>query len=677
MAHSLAKIVIPYTTARLCRSKIAATCLVTILAFFGRCSFGQTGAVTRALFDGMTLTGWEGDLDYWRVEQGVIIGEIPQGQSLRKNTWLVWRGGELADFDLRLQVKLTGAPTANSGIQLRCQVKDVDHVSGYQADLDQGATWLGRIYDEHGRALLAERGTRVSIAANGQRKVETFAPANQFAVLFRNNAWNDYRIVGIGHHVAVFVNGTMFSELRDQQTGERDLQGLLAFQLHSGPHTRVEFRNIRLETLKADDSRLGEFSIRQPKRKATETAGVFPKSKDGSSLNMGFETGSLVGWKATGDAFKGQPVNNDGIASRWTGQTSNKNGEFFIGVFEIVKDQGTGTLTSPTFKVTQPYASFLIGGGDQKSTRVELVQIDDGREKETVVFTAFGNRREQMRRVAVDLSKYKDRRLFIRLIDENPGAWGHLNFDDFRFHDKRPPTTESPTVWRSTRNPLLSHLVPNPVDPHSQSNGSATIAQMHVPDGVSADVVAAEPHLHQPMAFTFDAKGRLWVVEGHSYPKKRPAGEGLDRVLIFSDADGDGSFETRKVFIEGLNLVSGLEVGYGGVWIGAAPELLFIPDKNRDDRPDSPPVVLLDGFGYADTHETLNSLVWGRTDGCTETRVCSTSRRSASRSRRMKSASNSVRVCGAIIRRGTRSKSLLTEAATSGASTSTSSASCS
>ena len=87
--------------------------------------------------------------------------------------------------------------------------------------------------------------------------------------------------------------------------------------------------------------------------------------------------------------------------------------------------------------------------------------------------------------------------------------------------------------------------------------------------------------------------------------------KGIDKVVIFADEDGDGSFETRKVFAEGLNLASGIEIGYGGVWIGAAPELLFIPDRNKDDIPDGPPEVLLDGFGYQDTHETLNSFLWG------------------------------------------------------------------
>ncbi|MGH7201917.1 MAG: PVC-type heme-binding CxxCH protein, partial [Planctomycetaceae bacterium] len=84
-----------------------------------------------------------------------------------------------------------------------------------------------------------------------------------------------------------------------------------------------------------------------------------------------------------------------------------------------------------------------------------------------------------------------------------------------------------------------------------------------------------------------------------------------DKILILEDADADGTFETRKVFIEGLNLVSGLEVGFGGVWVGAAPYLMFIPDKDRDDKPDSKPRILLDGFGYHDTHETLNSFTWG------------------------------------------------------------------
>ena len=564
------------------------------------------------LFDGKSLDGWEGDPKHWRVEGGTIIGEIPAGETLRKNTWLVWRGGTLRDFDLRLQVKLTGAAAANSGIQFRCQVENVDHVSGYQADLDQGATWLGRIYDEHGRALLVERGTRVEIEPDGARKTQTLAPAAQYGVLFREDDWNDYRIVGIGDRVSVFVNGTLFSDLRDRQLGESDLSGSLALQLHSGPQTRVAFRDMTLEVLEPNDSRLGSFEIEVPNAESESDIGHAPRASDGTELDLGFESGNLAGWTATGNAFKDQPVNRDGIANRWRGQSSNKQGDYFIGGFEIVQDGGTGTLKSDPFNVSHPFASFLIGGGDADSTRVEIVKVDTQGAPITVIHKATGNRREQMRRVVVDLREHQGSEISIALIDNNSGAWGHLNFDDFRFHSELPKSIAATPMWRSTANPLLHHLVPNKVDSKvSGDTGSATLSQMHVPEGFSVDLIAAEPDLHQPMAFTFDARGRLWVVEGNSYPQKRPRGEGLDRILILTDTDGDGTFENRKIFAEGLNLVSGMEVGHGGVWIGAAPELLFIPDLDGDDVPDSEPQVLLDGFGYADTHETLNSFLWG------------------------------------------------------------------
>lgn len=586
---------------------LASCCVFSLLTP----AFGQSSDNSIELFDGESLNGWEGDPAHWRVEDGVIVGEIPKGQSLDKNTWLVWKDGELADFDLQLQFRLTGLPTANSGIQFRCQVDNVDHVSGYQADLDMGATWLGRIYDEHARALLVERGSRVRISATGQRHVETFAPANPYAVLFRENAWNDYRIAAIGDHIAVYVNGTLFSELQDLQNGEQDLQGSLAFQLHSGPETRIEFREIRLQRLTNDSGLLADFSIKPQIQPDAKTAGIVPAGADGSPLNPGFESGDLKGWTSTGDAFRNQPVKDDGIPSRWPGQISNKDGHFFIGGYEFVQDSGTGTLTSSMFKTTHPYASFLIGGGEELSTRVELVQLAEDGTEESVIFTAGGKNQEQMRRVTIDLRKLKDISVVVRLVDENSSGWGHLNFDDFRFHDEPPTSVEGTTVWRSAANPVLQHLIPNTVTTDSAERGTETAAQMFVPPGFSVDVVIAEPQLHQPMAFTFDARGRLWVVEGHSYPQKRPEGEGLDRVLIFSDSDGDGRFEDRRLFAEGLNLVSGLEVGHGGVWIGAAPQLLFIPDKDGNDQPDSEPQVLLDGFGYADTHETLNSFMWG------------------------------------------------------------------
>jgi len=142
-------------------------------------------------------------------------------------------------------------------------------------------------------------------------------------------------------------------------------------------------------------------------------------------------------------------------------------------------------------------------------------------------------------------------------------------------------------------------------------SGTDAAAHMSVPQGFHVQLAAGEPQVHQPVAMAFDHKGRLWVAEAYTYPKRAPEGQGLDKIIILEDTDHDGVFDSRKQFIEGLNLVSGLEVGFGGVWVGAAPYLMFIPDANGDDTPDSQPQILLDGFGYQDTHETLNAFNWG------------------------------------------------------------------
>ena len=135
---------------------------------------------------------------------------------------------------------------------------------------------------------------------------------------------------------------------------------------------------------------------------------------------------------------------------------------------------------------------------------------------------------------------------------------------------------------------------------------------MTLPPGFTATLFAGEPDVVQPIAFTHrrprPALGRRGATR---IPIRAPEGKGKDRILIFEDTDGDGKFDKRTVFAEKLNLVSGLEVGFGGVWVGAAPYLLFIPDKDGDDKPDGAPQVLLDGWGYQDTHETLNTLHLG------------------------------------------------------------------
>ena len=336
--------------------------------------------------------------------------------------------------------------------------------------------------------------------------------------------------------------------------------------------------------------------------------GIAPES-EGRPLNLDFETGTLDGWTASGDAFVLAPAERAANGGRAADQKA------ALGSWWVTSSPGgsarTGTLTSAPFRVTHPYASFLVSGGAFASTRVELVLTGN----DTVVYTISGADQAALRPAVADLSAHVGREIFIRLVDQETGAptavyikenpWAHLNFDRFRFHDTRP-------YFPNEIRPAEMSVLP-PMDPvrHAGLSGEEAARAMTLPKGFSVMLAAAEPDVVKPIAFALDDRGRLWVAEGHTYPTRAAEGGGKDRILILEDTNGDGRLDSRKVFTEGLNLVSGIEFGFGGVWVGAAPNLLFIPADEANDRPSGPPQVLLDGWGYQDTHETLNTFTWG------------------------------------------------------------------
>ena len=135
------------------------------------------------------------------------------------------------------------------------------------------------------------------------------------------------------------------------------------------------------------------------------------------------------------------------------------------------------------------------------------------------------------------------------------------------------------------------------------------IKRMTVPDGFEVELVASEPAIANPVAMTFDERGRIWITESFEYPRSEP-GEGRDRIKVLEDTDGDGQAERVTIFAEGLNIPSGIAVGWGGVWVANAPDLLFLRDTDGDGRADQREVVV-SGFGRTDTHELPNSLTWG------------------------------------------------------------------
>ena len=137
-----------------------------------------------------------------------------------------------------------------------------------------------------------------------------------------------------------------------------------------------------------------------------------------------------------------------------------------------------------------------------------------------------------------------------------------------------------------------------------------SLAALKVPAGFDVSLFAGEPDVHQPLAFTFDDRGRLWVIENYSYPEWNA--DAYDRIVIFEDTDQDGQFDKKKVFLDDGHQLTGIEIGFGGVWCTAAPYLIFIPDGDRDDQPDGPPQILLDGFNLREIgHNVVNGLRWG------------------------------------------------------------------
>ncbi|MHA4895291.1 PVC-type heme-binding CxxCH protein [Pedobacter sp. PWIIR3] len=345
-------------------------------------------------------------------------------------------------------------------------------------------------------------------------------------------------------------------------------------------------------------------------KKDVAIAGIVPK-KGNKVLNLNFEKGTLEDWTATGDAFSNPLVTTDQTTVYEKDMNTGIAGKYFVSSGGTKNYKRTGTLTSVPFTVTQPYASFKVSGGALQDTRVELVEADNN----NVIFQITGAGRATLQPVIVDLRAQLNKEIYIRLVDSETGisqipyigddVWGHINFDDFLFYPVKP---NFPNELKKEDIIILPPL--DPVINAGLSPQKAAEAMSPKP-GFTVKLAAAEPDVVRPISFTIDARGRLWVVEAHTYPVRAPEGQGKDRILILEDTNGDGTLDKRTVFMEGLNLVSGIEIGMGGVWLGAAPNLLFIPVDMKTDKPTGPPQIVLDGWGYDDTHEILNNLRWG------------------------------------------------------------------
>lgn len=202
------------------------------------------------IFDGKTLAGWEGDPKYWRVEGGALVGEVTPDTILKRNSFIIWRGGVTRDFELKVDYRVSAL--GNSGINYRSVEVPGEAwaLKGYQADIEGQDRWSGQIYEERGRTFLAMRGqiTRVR-AGHTPEIIGSLGESAALQSLVKKEDWNSYHLIVRGNVLIHLLNGHLMSQVIDDDADARRSDGLLGVQVHVGPPMKIEYRNFRLKTL--------------------------------------------------------------------------------------------------------------------------------------------------------------------------------------------------------------------------------------------------------------------------------------------------------------------------------------------------------------------------------------------------------------------------------------------
>lgn len=226
--------------------------LVPLLA--GRCKpvsrKAEEGTFVK-IFDGSSFEGWEADSNFWTIENGAAVGQVLPGQQIRSNTFLIWKGGEPADFEFKAQYRISAG--GNSGVQYRSErVKNIPYaLKGYQADIDGANTYTGQNYEERGRGFLAMRGQKVILKAN-QKPVVTDSTGLGSPAALKNSikgGWNEIHIIAKGNSMQHFINGVLMSEAIEEDTVNGRSSGLIGMQVHVAPQMKVEYKEIYLKLL--------------------------------------------------------------------------------------------------------------------------------------------------------------------------------------------------------------------------------------------------------------------------------------------------------------------------------------------------------------------------------------------------------------------------------------------
>jgi hypothetical protein len=206
-----------------------------------------------SIFDG-SMKGWDGDPAFWHAANGVLTGESSAENPVKQNTFVIWRGGAPKDFELKVDYRLS---STNSGIQIRSVQlpagPDIGKwvMKGYQADIDAENQFTGQIYEERGRGFLAMRGQATFIGESGPPHIigTLQRSPDELKALIKTGDWNQVHLIARGSTITQILNGAVMSMVVDEDQQNRQLGGLLGFQMHVGPPMKIELRNVWLKTL--------------------------------------------------------------------------------------------------------------------------------------------------------------------------------------------------------------------------------------------------------------------------------------------------------------------------------------------------------------------------------------------------------------------------------------------
>lgn len=233
---------------------LALAALIILLSGFTIAKLKDDGF--KPMFDGKTLNGWEGDPKYWRAENGEIIGEITPETIIKVNTFLIWKGGHPANFELKVSYRISAK--GNSGVNYRSvRVDSLPYaLKGYQADIDGKdkynlgyPRYSGQNYEERGRQFLALRGQKTVIGNGKPIVIDSTGTKEELLKSINYDGWNELHIIAKGNKLQHYLNGKLMSEVVDNDVANRKMDGLIGVQVHVGPPMKIEYKDFRIKML--------------------------------------------------------------------------------------------------------------------------------------------------------------------------------------------------------------------------------------------------------------------------------------------------------------------------------------------------------------------------------------------------------------------------------------------